>query len=82
MIGKSRIIYTVTHYYKNEIFNCSPHGAELLKMHGEITHALRPMVTFIPTITLNGSQGRQASILKDLLSEVCKLTGSHPDVCQ
>ncbi|XP_037039003.1 gamma-interferon-inducible lysosomal thiol reductase-like [Bradysia coprophila] len=60
----------------------SPHGAELLKMHGELTHALRPSVTFIPTITLNQSQGRQASILKDLLQEVCKVAGGHPDVCQ
>lgn len=60
----------------------SPHGAELLKMHGELTHALRPAVSFIPTITLNGSQGRQASILKDLLQEVCKVDGGHPDVCQ
>lgn len=60
----------------------SPHGAELLKMHGEITHALKPSVSFIPTITLNGSQGRQASILKDLLEEVCKVAGGHPDICQ
>lgn len=62
----------------------SPHGAELLKMHGELTHALRPLVSFIPTITLDGSQGRQASILKDLLTEVCKVGGGHslhPDVC-
>lgn len=65
-----------------KFLNFSPHGAELLKMHGELTHALRPSVTFIPTITLNGSQGRQASILKDLLHEVCKVAGGHPDVCQ
>ena len=30
----------------------SPHGAELLKLHGEATAALRPRVSFIPTITL------------------------------
>lgn len=53
----------------------SNHGAELLKINGDATHALRPAVTFIPTITLDGSQGRQASILKDLLSEICKLAG-------
>lgn len=51
-------------------------------MHGEYTHALKPSVSFIPTITLNGSQGRQASILKDLLAEVCKVSGGHADVCQ
>lgn len=55
----------------------SPHGAELLKLHGEATNALRPHVSFIPTITLDGSQGRQASILKDLLVEVCKIVGGH-----
>lgn len=69
----------------NETTTYSPHGAELLKMHGEITHALKPSVSFIPTITLNGSQGRQASILKNLLGEVCKViqkSGGYPDVCQ
>lgn len=63
----------------------SPHGAELLKLHGEATHALRPPVSFIPTITLDGSQGRQASILKDLFGEVCKVAagnGPLPSICQ
>lgn len=63
----------------------SPHGAELLKLHGEATDALRPRVSFIPTITLDGSQGRQASILKDLFGEVCKVAagyGPMPSVCQ
>lgn len=62
----------------------SPHGAELLKLHGEATAALRPRVSFIPTITLDGAQGRQASILKDLLSEVCKIiagNGPMPKPC-
>lgn len=55
----------------------SPHGAELLKLHGEATGALRPLASFIPTVTLDGSQGRQASILKDLLGEVCKIIAGH-----
>lgn len=54
----------------------SGHGSELMKLNGDATHALRPPVTFIPTITLDGSQGRQPSILKDLLSEVCKAAGA------
>ncbi|KAH8377420.1 hypothetical protein KR093_005404, partial [Drosophila rubida] len=54
----------------------SSHGSELMKLNGDATNALRPAVTFIPTITLDGSQGRQASILKDLLSEVCKAAGN------
>lgn len=46
-----------------------------MKLNGDATNALRPPVQFIPTITLDGSQGRQASILKDLLGEVCKAAG-------
>ncbi|XP_055545899.1 GILT-like protein 2 [Wyeomyia smithii] len=63
----------------------SPHGAELLKLHGAATHALRPEVSFIPTITLDGQLGRQASILKDLFSEVCKVAsgrGPKPASCE
>lgn len=62
----------------------SPHGAELLKQYGEATGALSPPASFIPTVTLDGAQGRQASILKDLLGEVCKVAGGHavhPEVC-
>ncbi|KRG03804.1 gamma-interferon-inducible lysosomal thiol reductase [Drosophila mojavensis] len=53
----------------------SSHGSELMKLNGDATHALRPPVTFIPTITLDGSQGNQASILKDLFTEICKSAG-------
>ncbi|XP_067625500.1 gamma-interferon-inducible lysosomal thiol reductase [Eurosta solidaginis] len=53
----------------------SDHGAELLKLNGDATTALRPPVTFIPTITLDGNQNRQPAILKDLLGEVCKIFG-------
>lgn len=63
----------------------SPHGAELLKQYGEATAALAPAMSFVPTVTLDGSQGRQASILKNLLAEVCKIAGghaAHPNVCQ
>lgn len=69
-----------------EILKCfnARHGAELLKLHGDLTHALRPPVSFIPTVTLDGSQGRQASILKDLFGEVCKVAagnGPMPPAC-
>lgn len=63
----------------------NPHGAELLKVHGERTHALRPKVSFIPTITLDGDQRRQANVLKDLRSEVCAVLsgkGPPPDACK
>ncbi|CAO1361233.1 unnamed protein product [Diamesa tonsa] len=61
------------------------HGAELLKIAGQATDALRPKATFIPTVTLDGQQFRQASILKDLLHEVCKVAtgnGPPPKVCE
>lgn len=69
------------HFDYDGILKCfnSPHGAELLKLHGEATDALRPRVSFIPTVTLDGSQGRQASILKDLFGEVCH--GPLPAIC-
>lgn len=74
------------HFDYDGILKCfnSPHGAELLKLHGEATDALRPRVSFIPTVTLDGSQGRQASILKDLFGEVCKVAAGHgplPAIC-
>lgn len=49
----------------------SQEGSELLKQYGEETHNLNPSVSFIPTITLDNSQGDQKDILKDLLKEVC-----------
>ncbi|KAI8116425.1 hypothetical protein FF38_02923 [Lucilia cuprina] len=55
----------------------SSNGSELLKLNGDVTHALRPSITFIPTITLDGSQGRQATILKNLLAEICKIAGDN-----
>lgn len=62
----------------------SPHGKELLKLYGIATDALQPAVSFIPTVTLDGKQGRQASILKDLFTELCKIAsenGPPPKAC-
>lgn len=62
----------------------SPHGAELLKVNGEETDALRPKISFVPTVTLDGLQNFQGAILKDLFSEVCKVLagrGSSPSIC-
>lgn len=63
----------------------TPHGAELLKVHGEATEALRPKMSFVPTVTLDGLQYNQAYILKDLFSEVCKVAsgkGIPPEICE
>ncbi|XP_028156024.1 gamma-interferon-inducible lysosomal thiol reductase-like [Ostrinia nubilalis] len=57
----------------DQIIGCASgeQGSALLKKHGDDTHIISP--TFIPTITLNGSKGNQAAILKNFLLEVCKL---------
>lgn len=63
----------------------SLHGKELLKIAGEATHALSPGVTFIPTVTLDGQQRRQATILRDLFAELCTVlaeSGLTPKVCE
>lgn len=63
----------------------SLHGRELHKLAGDATNSLRPAVSFIPTITLDGQQRRQASILKDLFSEICVVlseSGLTPSVCE
>lgn len=53
------------------------HGRELLKLHGDATNALQPPVAFIPTVTLDGVQGRQSNVLKDLTLEICKMIKSN-----
>ena len=62
----------------------SKQGNELLKANGEQTHALRPKISFIPTVTLDNAQLNQADILRDLFTEVCKVMsgrGPKPNVC-
>jgi hypothetical protein len=63
----------------------SPHGKELLRIAGDATHALRPMVSFIPTVTLDSQQRRQADILKDLFGSICAVlaeSGMVPKSCE
>ncbi|KAL5279797.1 ifi30 family protein [Megaselia abdita] len=62
----------------NKCFS-SQQSKDLLKMYGEKTNALRPRMRFVPTVTIDGSQGTQALILKNLYLEVCKvLSGGGP----
>lgn len=68
------------------IQNCyhSSYGNRLLKLNGDETHALRPKITFIPTVTLDGSQEKQSDILKNFLLALCKFIEANPnhnDVC-
>ena len=62
-----------------EITKCfeGQRSKELLKMHGERTNALSPKMWFVPTITIDGSQGSQKLILKNLFIEVCKVLSGH-----
>lgn len=57
----------------NYISKCfhEPKGKELLAKYGELTNALTPKVSFIPTVILDGKSENQARILKNLLQEVC-----------
>lgn len=78
--------YALDETESRKIIACaeSPHGKELLKVYGEQTAALRPRVSFIPTVLLDGSQRNQAAILKNLKQEICEILtnrGNPPDVC-
>ncbi|KAJ4431697.1 hypothetical protein ANN_20299, partial [Periplaneta americana] len=46
-------------------------GDELLKHHGDLTNALQPTISFVPTILLDQSDDNQPGILKNLFKEVC-----------
>lgn len=51
----------------------SKEGGQLLAMHGDDTHSLKPGVRFIPTIQINGSQDGQSQMLKQLDKAVCEI---------
>ncbi|KAI5745852.1 hypothetical protein M8J76_014761 [Diaphorina citri] len=69
----------------NPILQCARgvEGEILLKTYGEMTYALTPKVSFIPTILINGNQYNQAHILKNLWGSVCALfpESSQPKEC-
>ncbi|XP_011860005.1 PREDICTED: gamma-interferon-inducible lysosomal thiol reductase-like [Vollenhovia emeryi] len=56
-------------------------GKELLAKYGEMTNSLAPRVSFIPTITLDGSSEHQVRILKNLFKEVCLRFKVTPKEC-
>ena len=66
------------------ISTCSKNseGASLLANYGDDTHSLKPRVTFIPTVQLNGSQEKQNILLKDLTRAVCdSFEEPKPETC-
>ncbi|XP_040573344.1 GILT-like protein 1 isoform X3 [Lepeophtheirus salmonis] len=57
-------------------------GEILLAQYGEITHALTPKLTSVPTVELNGSQDNQDALINDLKGSVCSAyTGVKPSAC-
>ncbi|XP_076235464.1 gamma-interferon-inducible lysosomal thiol reductase [Calliopsis andreniformis] len=66
------------------ILKCSTErkGEELLAKYGELTNALIPRVSFIPTVVLDGNSGNQARVLKNLLQEVCLHLTIMPEGCK
>ncbi|XP_042884447.1 gamma-interferon-inducible lysosomal thiol reductase-like isoform X3 [Penaeus japonicus] len=50
----------------------SDKGISILKHMGQMTHRLKPEVSFIPTITIDGSQEDQKHILQDFHKVLCK----------
>lgn len=68
----------------NSILKCyeGQQGKNLLAKYGEITDALRPKLTFVPTITLDKHADNQAAILKNLLQQVCLRLKVPPEGCK
>ncbi len=57
-----------------EIEACSKgaDGHRHLAEYGDMTHALSPRVSFIPTVQINGSQKGQKDMQKNFVKEVCR----------
>ena len=47
-------------------------GQDFMASIGDDTNSLRPRVSFIPTIQINGSQDGQKQILKNFMLELCR----------
>lgn len=57
-------------------------GQKLLASYGDDTHSLRPKISFIPTVVVNGRQDGQPDMLKNLTSFIChKYKGKKPSNC-
>ena len=66
------------------VLKCSENheGGNLLAAIGDDTNSLKPSVSFIPTVQLNGSQERQKLMLKDLSKAICEmLDGEKSEGC-
>ncbi|XP_045137149.1 gamma-interferon-inducible lysosomal thiol reductase-like isoform X4 [Portunus trituberculatus] len=60
----------------------SDKGASILKHMGDMTHSLRPKVSFIPTVEIDGSLSEQTQIQQDLHKVLCRrYKGPKPPSC-
>lgn len=60
----------------------SDKGPSILKHMGDMTHSLRPRVTFIPTVEIDGSLSEQSQIQQNLLKVLCRrYKGPKPPSC-
>ncbi|XP_063849997.1 gamma-interferon-inducible lysosomal thiol reductase-like isoform X2 [Scylla paramamosain] len=60
----------------------SDKGASILKHMGDMTHSLRPKVSFIPTVEIDGSLSEQSQILQDIHKVLCRrYKGPKPPSC-
>jgi len=68
-----------------EVGRCSRSrlGNALLYLHGRRTADLRPRLTFVPTVTINGHYSRASlpQVLDGLLAAVCAAYGGHHPNC-
>ncbi|CAH0553473.1 unnamed protein product [Brassicogethes aeneus] len=74
-------------YDTEEMKKCAqgPEGDSLIKMHGNRTMELDPIISFVPTIIFNGAYNHadQAGSQYNFASVVCsKIQGQIPDVCR
>ncbi|KAB0794251.1 hypothetical protein PPYR_13871 [Photinus pyralis] len=67
------------------IFQCanSAQGSDLLAKNGKQTHAVKPKITFIPTIVFNGvySSANQSGALRNFLQTACDQFTDKPKGC-
>ena len=66
------------------ILDClnSEEGSELLAMHGDDTHSLRPKMTFVPHIVMNGRHIKPEDALTSFKHILCSAyRGDRPHEC-
>lgn len=60
----------------------SREGDLILKHNGDLTHALNPPLTYVPTVTINGSRNDMNEALGNFLAVVCRnIKGEKPAEC-